>query len=128
MGETARSALANGLIDKGHARALLAISDIETQDSAVTRCVKEGWSVRATENFAKKQKRGRSGAPESTRATKTKSNEDFSALSSAIGLDVDLSGRKITLSASSREEARLFLARLTRMVRGMQGMDQKGSS
>ena len=128
LGETARNALANGLIDKGHARALLAISDTEIQDSAVTLCVKEGWSVRATENFAKNQKRGRSGGSESARATKAKSNEDFSALSSAIGLDVNLSGRKITLSASNREEARLFLARLTRMVRGAQGMDQKGSS
>jgi ParB family transcriptional regulator, chromosome partitioning protein len=128
LGETARNALANGLIDKGHARALLAISDTEIQDVAVTRCVKEGWSVRATENFAKNQKRSRSGGPESTRARKAKSNEDYSALSSAIGLDVDLSGRKITLRAGNREEALLFLARLTRMVRGAQGMDQKGSS
>ena len=128
LGETARHALKNGLIDKGHARALLAISDAETQDLAVTRCVKEGWSVRATENFAKNQKRGRSGGPESTKPTKAKSNEDYSALSSAIGLEVNLSGRKITLNASNREEARLFLARLTRMVRGAQGMDQKGSS
>jgi ParB family chromosome partitioning protein len=125
LGEPARDALANGLIDKGHARALLALSDRETQDRALTRCVKEGWSVRATENFAKKQKTQPSGASDSTKASKKQKPEDYSALSAAIGLEVNLSGRKITLSAKNREEAHLFLARLTRMVRGNQGIDQK---
>ncbi len=125
LGEPARDALANGLIDKGHARALLALNDRQTQDLALTRCVKEGWSVRATENFAKKQKNQSSDASDSTKATKKHKPEDYSALSAAIGLEVNLSGRKITLSAKNREEAHLFLARLTRMVRGTQGIDQK---
>ena len=125
LGEPARDALANGLIDKGHARALLALNDSETQDLALTRCVKEGWSVRATENFAKKQKYQSSGASGSTKTLKKQKPEDYSALSAAIGLEVNLSGRKITLSAKNREEAHLFLARLTRMVRGNQGIDQK---
>ena len=125
LGEPARDALANGLIDKGHARALLALNDRETQDLALTRCVKEGWSVRATENFAKKQKTQPSGASDSTKQTKKRKPEDYAALSAAIGLEVNLSGRKITLSAKNREEAHLFLARLTRMVRGTQGIDQK---
>ena len=125
LGEPARDALANGLIDKGHARALLALSDPETQDLALTRCVKEGWSVRATENFAKKQKTQSSGASDSTKAPKKHKHDDYSALSAAIGLEVNLSGRKITLSAQNREEAHLFLARLTRMVRGTQVIDQK---
>ena len=125
LGEPARDALANGLIDKGHARALLAFNDPETQDLALTRCVKEGWSVRATENFAKKQKYNPSGASDSTKAQKNRKHEDYSALSAAIGLEVNLSGRKITLNAANREEAHLFLARLTRMVRGTQVIDQK---
>ena len=125
LGKPAREALANGLIDKGHARALLALNDPETQDLALTRCVKEGWSVRATENFAKKQKYERSDVSDSTKRTQTNKLEDYTALSAAIGLDVNLSGRKITLNAKNREEARLFLARLTRMVRGTQVIDQK---
>ena len=125
LGEPARDALAKGLIDKGHARALLALNDRETQDLALTRCVKEGWSVRATENFAKKQKTQSSGASDSTKQPPKRKPEDYAALSAAIGLEVNLSGRKITLSAKNREEAHLFLARLTRMVRGTQGIDQK---
>jgi ParB family chromosome partitioning protein len=125
----ARRALRDGAIEKGHGRALLAIDDPAAQAAAVTRCVKEGWSVRYTESYAKKQK-----APTKTRLTaaarkKIGEDRDYPALSTAIGLQVHLRGRKIILEANNRAEARLFLDRLTRMVRGTNAADAaKGSS
>jgi ParB family chromosome partitioning protein len=121
-----REALENGMIDKGHARALLAIGDEQLQQLALKRCIKEGWSVRATERFAKNGNKPASGATESPSAPKTTKDENWSALSSAIGLEVNLTGRKITLSASNRAEAELFLDRLTRMVRHASATTSKG--
>lgn len=118
LGDATREALAKGLIDKGHARALLGINDPQSQAQALTRCVKEGWSVRATEHFVKNQSAAPQKRSDSTKTKTNETDETFSALSSAIGLDVNLSGRTITLRAKNRDEARLFLSRLTRMVRG----------
>ena len=123
LGGPARKALAEGLIDKGHARALLAIHDPATQEQAVTRCVKEGWSVRATEVFAKTHNGTPSESPGSTRGANKRKDASFHALSQAIGLEVNLSGRKITLTAPTRGDANLFLDRLTRMVRGAEITD-----
>ena len=127
LGAAAREALRNGQIDKGHARALLAIDDPQLQDLAVTRCVKEGWSVRTTESFAKNQKTPRSGVPVSRTTKKNPKTASFSALSAVIGLEVDLRGRQIVLTAANRDEAHLFLDRLTRMVRGATANASKGS-
>ena len=117
------------MIEKGHGRALLAISDPIAQAAAVTRCVKEGWSVRFTESYAKKQKApSRAGLSSAARKNSDK-DEGYPALSGAIGLQVQLRGRKIVLEANNRAEARLFLDRLTRMVRGANAADAaKGSS
>jgi len=128
LGVAARDALRTGLIDKGHARALLAITDEDAQELAVTRCVKEGWSVRTTESFAKIRKTTRSGASDRATAAKKEETASFSALSAAIGLEVDLTGRKIILTAANRDEAHLFLDRLTRMVRGATANASKGSA
>ena len=119
LGDEARQALSEGMIDRGHARALLGIDDRSAQADAVAACIKEGWSVRRTEAYVKNL-----GTPSKTDKTtpKTqKSDKDgsYPALSSAIGLQVNLSGRKIVLTADTREDAQLFLDRLTRMVRGV---------
>jgi ParB family chromosome partitioning protein len=121
-----REALENGMIDKGHARALLAINDEQLQHLALSRCIKEGWSVRATERFAKNNEKTSSDATQSPSAPKVAKEENWSALSSAIGLEINLTGRKITLSASNRAEAELFLDRLTRMVRHASATTSKG--
>ena len=128
LGSAARDALSKGKIDKGHARALLAIDDPKTQDLAVTRCVKEGWSVRTTESYAKNQKITRSAAPDSTTTKKKAESVSFSALSAAIGLEVNLRGRQIVFTAANRDEAHLFLDRLTRMVRGATATASKEST
>ena len=128
LGSAARDALSKGKIDKGHARALLAIDDQKIQDLAVTRCVKEGWSVRTTESYAKNQKSTRSEAPDSPVAKKKTQSVSFSALSAAIGLEVNLRGRQIVFTAANRDEAHLFLDRLTRMVRGANATASKEST
>lgn len=121
-----REALKNGMIDKGHARALLAIGDEQGQQLALTRCIKEGWSVRTTELFAKNSNKHPSEATETPSGKKATKDENWSALSSAIGLEINLTGRKITLSANNRAEAELFLDRLTGMVRHASAATSKG--
>lgn len=47
--EDTRSALAEGLIMQGHARALLGCADLDRRKKLLGRCVREGWSVREVE-------------------------------------------------------------------------------
>jgi ParB family chromosome partitioning protein len=47
-------------LSPGHARALLKIQDQQTQREMAERCIREGWSVRQTEEYTRPVK---SGAP-----------------------------------------------------------------
>ena len=42
--------LADGRLSGGHARALLGVTDKQLQQQLASKCVTEGWTVRATEN------------------------------------------------------------------------------
>ena len=53
LSEVAQSALANGSISAGHARALLGLSDPAAQSSLANRVIKNDLSVRATEEAVK---------------------------------------------------------------------------
>ena len=44
-----RSALIEGLITQGHAKAMLGVSDVSARKVLLGACVREGWSVRETE-------------------------------------------------------------------------------
>lgn len=53
LGTAAQKAVMTGTITAGHARALLAVGDIQKQDSLVTRVIEGDLSVRATEELVK---------------------------------------------------------------------------
>ena len=44
-----RSALVEGLVTQGHAKALLGVSDVIARKKLLGECVRDGWSVRETE-------------------------------------------------------------------------------
>ena len=47
-----RSALIEGLVTQGHAKALLGVTDLRARKTLLAGCVREGWSVRETERRA----------------------------------------------------------------------------
>ena len=55
--------LADGRLSAGHARALLALSDAKAMEALAATAVKEGWSVRATEDAVKGGGAGAAGKP-----------------------------------------------------------------
>ena len=59
--------VAAGVLSAGHARALLALDDAQSQDDLAARIVAEGLSVRATEELVSVAIRGTGGAPEARR-------------------------------------------------------------
>jgi ParB family chromosome partitioning protein len=113
----ARTALTEGKIDKGHARALLGLDDPEAQTRVIEQMIQEAWSVRATEKWVRQHKASSQTPQKSPLTQKESERTSFPALSSVLGVEVQLSGRKITLSASNREQAILVIERLTQMVR-----------
>ncbi len=50
--EASRKALAADLITAGHAKAILALNDLEAQNELLNRILEEGWSVRQAEGFS----------------------------------------------------------------------------
>jgi ParB family transcriptional regulator, chromosome partitioning protein len=113
----ARTALTEGKIDKGHARALLGLDDPDAQTRIIEQMIHEAWSVRATEKWVRQHKASSQRPQTSPVSQKSSEPTSFSALSSVLGAEVQLNGRKITLSASNREQAILVIERLTQMVR-----------
>lgn len=60
-----RSALIEGLVTQGHAKALLGVTDVGARKALLAGCVREGWSVRETERRAQQstsQERASPGA------------------------------------------------------------------
>jgi ParB family chromosome partitioning protein len=117
LAPAARAALTEGKIDKGHARALLGLDDAKAQAEGVDQMIREAWSVRTTEKWVREQKAAAQTPQKSPTAQNDHKPTPFPALSSVLGAEVQLSGRKITLSASNREQAILVIERLTQMVR-----------
>ncbi len=60
LGETAQRYLAEGSITMGHARAVLAITAVEQQDAVVELIVRQGWTVRHTEEHIQSLSRAKS--------------------------------------------------------------------
>ena len=54
LSEEMKSALREGKISEGHARAMLAVNDPEKQKSLFVRTVRDGWSVREVESLTQK--------------------------------------------------------------------------
>lgn len=64
-----RSALVEGLITQGHAKALLGVTDVSARKAYLGSCVREGWSVRETERRVQQVPSGNSEVPSGSSAS-----------------------------------------------------------
>ena len=111
--------LRNGLIDTGHARALLAIDDPKKQVKAYNETVNKGLSVRMVEQMVKKEKNTTEGKKKqeddgTAQMTRQMAEQIQKALNTkAVGV-ADAKGKgKITISFDSIEQASKIIEKLT---------------
>lgn len=106
----AKQALVEGKISEGHARQILALGDEAAQSQLLAHIIKEGWSVRKTEQYVVGYKRGEADDVKQVSAIKnTRRETDFTKqLSKRLSLPVvqktTAKGGQIIISYSSDEE------------------------
>lgn len=111
--------LRNGLIDTGHARALLAIDDPKKQVKAYNETVNKGLSVRMVEQMVKKEKNTTEGKKKqeddgTAQMTRQMAEQIQKALSTKAVVVADAKGKgKITISFDSIEQASKIIEKLT---------------
>lgn len=90
--EDTRSALAEGLIMQGHARALLGCADLARRKKLLGQCVREGWSVREVE---RRVQQGPTSSPGKTEARSSHVADLEEKLGAHLGTKVRINlGRK----------------------------------
>lgn len=112
--DAVKSALHNGEISQGHARALLPLGEEQVQNEFTNRIAAEGWSVRATEQAVQDYLNGEEPSTSTTPAKKgsrTKSQQVVSLeedLRMALGTKVDIKqstkGGKIIIHFKNADE------------------------
>jgi len=112
--DAVKSALHNGEISQGHARALLPLGEEQIQNEFASRIAHEGWSVRATEQAVQDFLNGEEPSAATTPAKKgsrTKSQQVVSLeedLRMALGTKVDIKqstkGGKIVIHFKNADE------------------------
>lgn len=112
--DTVKSALHNGEISQGHARALLPLGEEQIQSEFASRIGTEGWSVRATEQAVQDYLNGEEPAAPTTPAKKgsrSKSQQVVALeedLRMALGTKVDIKqstkGGKIVIHFKNADE------------------------
>jgi ParB family chromosome partitioning protein len=111
--------LRNGLIDTGHARALLAIDDPKKQVKAYNETVNKGLSVRMVEQMVKKEKNTAEGKKKqeddgTAQMTRQMAEQIQKALNTKAVVVADAKGKgKITISFDSIEQASKIIEKLT---------------
>ena len=111
--------LRNGLIDSGHARALLAIDDPKKQVKAYNETVNKGLSVRMVEQMVKKEKNTTEGKKKqeddgTAQMTRQMAEQIQKALNTKAVVVADAKGKgKITISFDSIEQASKIIEKLT---------------
>lgn len=111
--------LRNGLIDTGHARALLAIDDPKKQVKAYNETVNKGLSVRMVEQMVKKEKNTTEGKKKqeddgTAQMTRQMAEQIQKALNTKAVVVTDAKGKgKITISFDSIEQASKIIEKLT---------------
>ncbi|MBQ9164895.1 MAG: ParB/RepB/Spo0J family partition protein [Bacteroidaceae bacterium] len=111
--------LRNGLIDTGHARALLAIDDPKKQVKAYNETVNKGLSVRMVEQMVKKEKNTTKGKKKqeddgTAQMTRQMAEQIQKALNTKAVVVADAKGKgKITISFDSIEQASKIIEKLT---------------
>lgn len=111
--------LRNGLIDTGHARALLAIDDPKKQVEAYNETVNKGLSVRMVEQMVKKEKNTTEGKKKqeddgTAQMTRQMAEQIQKALNTKAVVVADAKGKgKITISFDSIEQASKIIEKLT---------------
>lgn len=111
--------LRNGLIDTGHARALLAIDDPKKQVKAYNETVNKGLSVRMVEQMVKKEKNTTEGKKKqeddgTAQMTRQMAEQIQKALNTKAMVVADAKGKgKITISFDSIEQASKIIEKLT---------------
>jgi len=111
--------LRNGLIDTGHARALLAIDDPKKQVKAYNETVNKGLSVRMVEQMVKKEKNTTEGKKKqeddgTAQMTRQMAEQIQKALNTKAVVVADTKGKgKITISFDSIEQASKIIEKLT---------------
>ena len=111
--------LRNGLIDTGHARALLAIDDPKKQVKAYNETVDKGLSVRMVEQMVKKEKNTTEGKKKqeddgTAQMTRQMAEQIQKALNTKAVVVADAKGKgKITISFDSIEQASKIIEKLT---------------
>ena len=111
--------LRNGLIDTGHARALLAIDDPKKQVKAYNETVNKGLSVRMVEQMVKKEKNTTEGKQKqeddgTAQMTRQMAEQIQKALNTKAVVVADAKGKgKITISFDSIEQASKIIEKLT---------------
>ena len=115
--ESVQEAVANEVITAGHAKALLAIEDVATQEHLLRQVVKSGLNVRETERLVQRA----AEAPRHTRVRNPRLVDPAlkaveASLQRALGTRVELDRRgeagKITISFHSDEELNAILERI----------------
>jgi ParB family transcriptional regulator, chromosome partitioning protein len=113
--------VSRGTLTMGHARALLALPDADTQTRSADECIKQQWSVRALEANIKSALEASKGTPAEAEAKTAKArpvwlNELEESLVEALGTPVAIRyGRKrsqIIIDCAGREEFERVFQRL----------------
>jgi len=112
--DTVKTAIHNGEISQGHARALLPLGEEQVQGEFANRIAQEGWSVRATEQAVQDFLNGEEPAaapPPAKKGSRTKSQQVVSLeedLRMALGTKVDIKqsikGGKIVIHFKNADE------------------------
>jgi len=94
---TTAALVRKGLLSQGHAKALLAVSDLKTRSTLAESSVRGDWSVRALEREVQRLSEASAAVPRGTTASRRRTNIDAleRKLSQALGTDVSIqTGRK----------------------------------
>ena len=114
LSEEIQTSLARGEISAGHARALLAIDDVDERQRAWRRIVEGGLTVRDAETMAKERARPRATQPKRRNADLVSLEE---SLRGSLGTKVDLvkgrKGGRLTIHFYSDEELETIIERLS---------------
>lgn len=106
--DNAKSALFEGKISEGHARAILALKDdSQKQQELLTSIIRGGWSVRQAEQFVITARQG-SSSPKETKAKMATTNKETKLLGAFLKTPVSIKrtakGGKLELHFSSDED------------------------